>query len=52
MESRELDQAFRLTGKGSTVLCDPRHGKDTRHTMLPRYDKWSQERWVKEGSLR
>jgi hypothetical protein len=31
---RELDEAFRLTEKGSTVLSDPRHGKNTQHTML------------------
>ena len=31
---RELDEAFRLTERGSTVLCDPRHGKNTQHTML------------------
>ncbi len=24
---RELDEAFRLTERGSTVLSDPRHGK-------------------------
>jgi hypothetical protein len=31
---RELDEAFRLTEKGSTVLSDPRHGKNTQHTVL------------------
>jgi hypothetical protein len=31
---RELDEAFRLTENGSTVLCDPRHGKNLQHTML------------------
>jgi len=31
---RELDEAFRLTEKGSTVLADPRHGKNTQHTVL------------------
>ncbi len=31
---RELDEAFRLTEKGSTVLSDPRQGKNTQHTML------------------
>jgi hypothetical protein len=31
---RKLDQAFRLTEKGSTMLSDPRRGKDTRHTMM------------------
>ncbi len=31
---RELDEAFRLTERGSTVLSDPRHGKNTQHTML------------------
>ncbi|MBN1490013.1 MAG: IS1380 family transposase [Phycisphaerae bacterium] len=31
---RELDEAFRLTEKGSTVLSDPRPGKNTQHTML------------------
>jgi len=31
---RELDEAFRLTERGSTVLSDPRHGKNTQHTLL------------------
>ena len=31
---RELDQVFRLTERGSTVLAGPRHGKNTQHTML------------------
>ena len=31
---RELDEAFRLTEKGSTVLSDRRRGKNTQHTML------------------
>lgn len=31
---RELDEAFRLTEKGSMVLSDPRHGKNSQHTML------------------
>ncbi len=31
---RELDEAFRLTEKGSTVLSDCRRGKNTQHTML------------------
>ncbi len=31
---RELDEAFRLTERGSTVLSDPRHGKNTQLTML------------------
>ena len=31
---RELDEAFRLTEQGSIVLADPRHGKNTQHTML------------------
>ena len=31
---RELDEAFRLTERGSTVLSDPRPGKNTQHTML------------------
>ena len=26
---RELDEAFRLTERASTVLSDPRHGKNT-----------------------
>ncbi|MHC4064558.1 MAG: transposase [Planctomycetota bacterium] len=30
---RELDQAFRLTEKGSTVLSDPRPGTNPPHTM-------------------
>ncbi len=31
---RELDEAFRLTEKGSTLLSDLRHGKNTQHTLL------------------
>ena len=31
---RELDEAFRLTEKGSTLLSDCRHGKNTQHTLL------------------
>ena len=31
---RELDEAFRLTESASAVLSDPRHGKNTQHTML------------------
>lgn len=31
---RELDEAFRLTEKGSTMLSDFRHGKNTQHSML------------------
>ncbi len=31
---RELDEAFRLTERGSTVLSDGRRGKNTQHTML------------------
>ncbi len=31
---RELDEAFRLTEKGSLVLSDCRRGKNTQHTML------------------
>ncbi|UCC30342.1 MAG: transposase [Phycisphaerales bacterium] len=31
---RELDEAFRLTEKGSTVLSDCRRGKNTRHWLL------------------
>ncbi len=31
---RELDEAFRLTEKGSTVLSDRRRGRDTQHTVL------------------
>jgi hypothetical protein len=30
---RELDEAFRLTEKGSTVSSDPRPGKNTQRTM-------------------
>ncbi len=30
---RELDEAFRLTEKGSTVLSDRRRGKSTQHTI-------------------
>ena len=31
---RELGEAFRLTEMGSTVLSDPRRGKNTQHAML------------------
>ncbi len=31
---RELDEAFRLTERGSTLLSDCRRGKNTQHTML------------------
>ena len=31
---RELDQAFRLTERGSTVFSDPRHRKNAQYTML------------------
>ncbi len=31
---RELDEAFRLTDNAGAVLFDPRHGKNTQHTML------------------
>ncbi len=31
---RELDEAFRLTQNAGAVLSDPRHGKNTRHTLL------------------
>ncbi len=31
---RELDEAFRLTEKGSTLLSDCRRGKNTQHTQL------------------
>ncbi len=31
---RELDEAFRLTEKGGTLLSDCRRGKNTQHTML------------------
>ncbi len=31
---RELDEAFRLTERGSTIWADPRHGKNTQHTLL------------------
>ncbi len=31
---RELDEAFRLTEKGSTLLSDCRRGKNTQHTLL------------------
>ena len=31
---RELDEAFRLTEKGSTVLSEFRRGKNTRHSLL------------------
>jgi hypothetical protein len=31
---RELDEAFRLTERGSTMLSDCRRGKTTQHSML------------------
>jgi hypothetical protein len=31
---RELDEAFRLTERGSTLLSDSRRGKNTQHSML------------------
>jgi len=31
---RELDEAFRLTEKGCTMLSDFRHGKNTQHSVL------------------
>jgi hypothetical protein len=31
---RELDEAFCLTGKGSTMLSAVRHGKNVHNTML------------------
>ena len=31
---RELDEAFRLTERGSTLLSDCRQGKNTQHTIL------------------
>ena len=31
---RELDEAFRLTQKGSILLSDGRRGKNTQHTLL------------------
>lgn len=31
---RELDEAFRLTENAGAVLCDPRQGKNTQHTLL------------------
>jgi hypothetical protein len=31
---RELDEAFRFTEKGSTLLSDCRRGKNTQHTLL------------------
>ncbi len=37
---RELDEAFRLTERGSTILSDPRHGKDTRIDRSPRWVTW------------
>ena len=53
---RELDKAFRLTEKGSTVLADPRHGKNTQHTMLAMlrqaiYGRLTLPRSVKHWSL-
>ena len=34
LASRELDEAFRLTEKASTLLSDCRRGKNTQHTLL------------------
>ena len=31
---RELDEAFRLTERGSTLLSDSRRGKNTQHSLL------------------
>ena len=31
---RELDEAFRLTDNAGAVRSDPRHGKNTQHTLL------------------
>ncbi len=31
---RELDEAFRLTERGGTLLSDCRPGKNTQHTLL------------------
>ena len=31
---REMDEAFRLTERGSTLLSDSRRGKNTQHSML------------------
>ena len=31
---RELDEAFRLMENASAALSDPRHGKNTQHTLL------------------
>ncbi len=51
---RELDEAFRLTEQGSTVLSDPRQGRNTQHTMLARlrkgvYGRGTAEQWIKQG---
>ena len=34
---RDLNEAFRLTERGSTILSDPRHGKNTRIDRAPRW---------------
>ncbi|MCH7814722.1 MAG: transposase, partial [Planctomycetes bacterium] len=51
---RELDEAFRLTEQGSTVLSDPRQGRNTQHTMLAMlrqgdYGRGTAVQWTKEG---
>ena len=48
---RELDEAFRLTEKGSTVLSDLRHGRNLQHTMLAMLRQAVYERPVKHWSL-
>ena len=44
---RELDEAFRLTEKGSTVLSDPPSWERTRSTPCwPCYDRVSMDAWL------
>jgi hypothetical protein len=40
----ELDEAFRLTEKGSTVLSNRRPGKNTQQTMPPLPRRWRRTR--------
>ena len=43
---RELDEAFRLTEKASTVLSDLRHGKNMQHTLLAMLRPGVYGRWA------
>ncbi|MCH7924619.1 MAG: transposase [Planctomycetes bacterium] len=41
----ELDEAFRWTERGGTVLSDPRHRKIAQYTMPPWYGRASLDAW-------